>query len=227
MTTSENASVAPAEGTVKRSITMKNFRTKTTILRVSKASLAIAVGEKPRPGDEAVALGQIIGQIFKVDTKSGTLPNGEVKDSLVAVGEFEATNYETGEVFNSYAAYLPSYYLETVKSILDASAGQNAGIVFAVEIVLTATGKSVPTAYEVRNLVSRRPENPLNRIKAELASAGRLRLPPPPVAVLEALPGEKLTVDPADDPADEAAEAATLADDAAKPSPAEKGGKRS
>jgi hypothetical protein len=193
VTTSAQASVAADEGSLKRSIQMKFFAGKNTVKRVSIASAKIKAGETPEGTPDAVIVGgQIIGQIFDVKEKLGTLPDGTEKVSLLAMGEFEATNYETGEVITSAAAYLPTYYLETVQSMLAKDA--SASLVFAVEISIMATGKSIPYAYEVKNLVRRRPDNPLNALKAEMAKAGRLRLPPPPPHGSDVLEGEVLAI---------------------------------
>ena len=178
--TNEATSVAPEEATLKRSIQMKMFASKEDHREV---------GFKNAPK----VLGQLVGQIFDVKEKTGTLPNGETKMSLLAIGEFEGMNYATGEVFQSTSAYLPGYYLETVQSMLEK--GNANAILFAIEIVLTPTGKNIPTAYEVRNLVRRRPDNPINLLKAEMAAAGRLRLPKPN-NVQAAIEGEVLTLTP-------------------------------
>lgn len=178
--TDEN-SVAADEGTTKRSIQMKMFTT-------PKQHKEVAFK------NEAQTVGQIIGEIFSVKEKVGTLPGGDSKVSLLAFGDFEAVNYTTGEVFQSTAAYLPQYYLETVQAMLEKPDVHS--LLFAVEIVVAPTGKTIPTAYEVRNLVRRRPENAVNLLKAELAKAGRLRLPPPTERSAGAIEGEVLNVEP-------------------------------
>lgn len=170
---STEGSVAADEGNLKRSLQMKMFSSKKIQGRV--------IAE-----EKSIALGQVIGTIFAIKEKVGTLPNGETKVSLLAFGDFEAVNYETGEVFQSTAAYLPGYYLETAAEMLKAS--NSGALLIAIEIVLVPTGKNIPVAYEVRNLVRRRPNSPLNMLKAELAATNRLRLPKPtegPVALLE------------------------------------------
>lgn len=196
MTDTPNApaptSVAPDEATMKRSLQMKMFASETDHLEVGLEF------QKTKDATKATkVLGQVIGQIFDVKEKLGRLPNGEQKVSLQAIGDFEAVNYKTGEVWNSSAAYLPGYFLETVQSMLKLP--ETHAIDFAIEIVLTPTGKPAPaiqTAYEVRNLIRRRPENPLNRMKQELAAAGRLRLPPPTENVAGLIEGEVRVVEP-------------------------------
>jgi hypothetical protein len=182
--TSEAASVAPTEGNLKRSIQMSFFATKSDHLKVG---LAFTDDKSPTKGDAAKSskvLGQIVGFIGAVDTREGTLPDGTPSTSMVGIGEFEAMNYETGEVVQSLAAYLPRYYLEVAKASLERTGV--AGLEVAVELVLVPTGKGVPTAYEVRNLVQREIESPIERLKRKLQSSNRLRLPPPqPVTNLQ------------------------------------------
>lgn len=171
MKTSEKAAVTQPEPSMKRSIQMKMFATK-----VQQAEVALA-REKGEPEEKwKIGVGQIVGRIFEVNERENELPDGQMKTSLVAVGEFEAVIYGTGEVMESITAYLPGYYLESVRGALKQGAG---AVVVGIEVVLTATGKGVPYAYEVRNLVPREADNPINRVKALLAKTGRLRLPPP------------------------------------------------
>lgn len=175
----EGQSVAADVATTKRNIQMAFF--------ASEEDRATVVLKK-----EPIALGQVIGQIFKVEEREGKLPGGEPTHSLVAIGRFEAVNYKSGEVIESFTAYLPKYFLQTCKSMLDRPG--SAAIAFAVEIVLTYTGKSgIPVAYEVRNLARRVAEDPINRIKAELEAAGRNRLGKP-IPLPAPQPGEVLAI---------------------------------
>jgi hypothetical protein len=176
------ATVEGGEAVLRRSLQMKFFAAKQAIKNVSIASLEMKDGGKPRnPAHASITVGQVVGTIFDVQEKIGKLPNGDVSTSLLAIGEFEAVCYETGEVITTNAAYLPTYYLETARAAMSKD-DCNRAILCALEIVMEATGKSVPYAYMVRPLIQRRPENPLNRLKAELQRHGRLRLPPPPEA---------------------------------------------
>ena len=175
-TTSDQASVVPLaeQATLKRSIQNKQFATAD-----DKAEVAFKKISK--------TLGQIVGQVFMIKEKTGELPSGEVKTSLLAIGDFEAVNYATGEVITSTSWYGPGYFMETLQSFKEAGAQ---AIDVAVEIVLVPTGKSIPVAYEVRPLIARRPENKLNQLKLELQRAGRLRLPAPTPQTAGLLKGE-------------------------------------
>lgn len=200
-TISEQASVAPNIATMKRSLQMKQFASK-------QDHKDVAFHETPK------VLGQVIGRIIAVSEKEGTLPDGERKVSLLALGQFEGSNYGTGEVFEATSAYLPGYYLEVVRAMLEKQGVE--AVDFSIEIELVPTGKSIPTAYEVRNLLRRRPDNPLEVMKRELAAAGRLRLPPPSDAPA-LIEGEVRHVEPlaleASPAAQEAAQAAQEADE--------------
>lgn len=177
--TSEKAAVQPAEdATMRRAIQMKMFTNKT-----QQAEVALAKEKTPDDiGTWQIAVGQIVGRVYEVNTRTFEV-NGEPQARIYAVGEFEAVNYATGEVMESTIADLPSYYLEGIRGALARNNG--AAVLLGVEIVLAATGKSIPYAYEVRNLVPREADSPLNRIKALIASKGKLRLPPP--VALEAI----------------------------------------
>lgn len=171
--TSEKAAAAPPEeATMRRSIQMKMFTNKT-----QQAKVALAIQETPEDlASHQIAVGQIVGRIYEVNTRTFEV-NGEPTERIYAVGEFEAVNYLTGEVMESTLADLPSYYLEGVRGALQRN--DNAAVLIGVEIVLVATGKNIPYAYEVRNLIPREADSPLNRLKAAIAKRGKLRLPPP------------------------------------------------
>src|SRR5262249_14325873 len=137
--------------------------------------------------------GQIVGAIYTIKEKMGTLPNGDPKLSLLAIGDFEATDYATGEVWTSTAAYLPNYLLETFKSILEHPASTGS-VEFEIEIVIEPTGKQIPFAYVVRNLIQRRADSAVNRMKLALQASNRLRLPAPTPMSDEPVPGEVLAI---------------------------------
>ena len=191
------APVAPAEGNLKRAIQMKMFATD-----IQKSKVALALAEKKPRAEWDLTVGQLVGLITKVKTQEFENKDGTISSTLQALGEFEAIVYESGEVVESGMAYLPGYYLESVQALLEDPHIHNVEV--AVEIHLVATGKSIPVAYEVANLVKRRPDSPLNRMKAELQAAGRLRLPPPTEAKRHA--GEITHVEPEAEPALEPAE---------------------
>lgn len=180
-----------------------------------------------------VALGQIVGVIYSVDEKMGTLPDGSQKASLVATGDFEAVRYSDGKVITANTAYLPGYFAAAAQAMLNRAKDAASGVDFFVEIKLVPTGKSIPTAYEVVPMIARSAESPLNRLKQAAIAAGVQSRLPPPVATAAA---EPLAL-PGHAPEREApADAATAAsggepehddgDDQGKPTePLQKGGK--
>lgn len=175
LTTDQIIASAPGAGIAleKRSIQMRMFKSKTNILKCVTDQII-------------VPLGQIAGVIYDVVEKPGTLPNGEAKTSLLALGDFQAINYETGEVLEAKAAYLPGYFAEALRSIFIKSGARVAEI--GIEICAEPTGldektnlpKSIPFAYGVKNLIARRAADPLEQLKRRMVAAGMLRLPAPP-----------------------------------------------
>lgn len=204
-------SVASEVGTVKRALQMNMFASKK-----DHEEVATKNGETFRDTEEGKklfadnptgkftkTLGQVLGLIYSVELREGQLRDGTPTQSLIAIGEFEAAVYSTGEVMESYTAYLPRYFLETCKAALEG--GNVKQIPLAIEIVLTPTGKAIPTAYEIRNLMRKRPESVMNQIKQELAGMNRLRVSGP----VEAPPLAQLGIEdaaglpaPEEDPAD-------------------------
>lgn len=225
-TTSETASVAP-EAITKRGMRMSWFATKSDHLQVGLDFETTKDAAKSMR-----TLGQLVGVIWAVEDRPFIGRDAEGNDievrSLVAVGDFEAVKYSDGEVATTPSFQLPKYYLEAAQAALAKGADKNAGLEFAIEIVLTPTGKQVPTAYEVRNLIPREVDSPVNRLKQKLAEVGRLRLPPPVgMPVLdkpEDIEGQFRVVEQVHNPevgegeyADDQSQSGTDADDQAQP----------
>lgn len=177
----DGAAAAPApaaEATLKRGMRMSWFAGPTDHLEVGlEYAKTKDAAKSMRP------LGQLVGVIWSVEEREfkNTTPDGdtEIVKNLVAVGDFEAVKYSDGEVATTPSFTLPKYYLEAARAALEKNADRGTGLEFAIEIVLTPTGKQVPTAYEVRNLIPREVDSPINRLKAKVQATGRLRLPPP------------------------------------------------
>lgn len=163
---------ADADATSKRSIQMKMFATDR-----EKAEVALAFQATPDDlASHQRVVGQIVGMAYDV-LESTFEVNGEPQTKLYAAGEFEAIVLRTGEVLEAPQADLPRYYLEALRGAL--ARNQGASVLLGVDIVLVATGKNIPVAYEVRNIVPREPDSPINRVKAAIAAKGKLALPPP------------------------------------------------
>lgn len=188
LTTEEVIGSAPGKdlGVEKRSIQMRMFKSPTNIKTCVNRQII-------------VPLGQIAGAIYEVVEKPGTLPDGTAKTSLLAMGEFEAVNYETGEVVQSFAAYLPGYFIEALRSAMRSGGGKM--IMIGIEIVAEPTGlddktglpKGIPFAYGVRNLMGRRADSPLEQVKRRMKAMSMLRLPEPveaPEAAVLQLPAD-------------------------------------
>lgn len=156
------SSVATDAQVMKKSLSMKQFRDE----RAQRECIAKNI---------SIPLAQVIGNVVKVEMRKGTLPDGTPNESLVGIGEFEATSYSTGEVFTTSHMYLPRYFLEGCQ----ASLASSDSVAFAVEIVVSPTGRTIPYTYEIKNLIPRATTNPLEKMKRALQAAGRLRLPKP------------------------------------------------
>lgn len=183
---SKQASVDP---TGKRRLSMNMFASALDKAEVPAAyQKLIAEGKAEQVASVIRPLGQVVGVIYEVNPMTGKLPDGSQKEGLVAIGDFEAVIYRTGEIFETSTAYFPKYFLEHAKATLDKTGV--AALEFAIEILLVPTGKEIPVAYEVRNLRSRAAESPVNKLKAELAAKGILRLSPPVPVQLPAPTGE-------------------------------------
>ena len=191
---SQQASVAPEAARQKRGLRMSWFADKADHLKVG---LAFEQGDSKGDVEKcALVCGQVVGVIYDVEERTFATNDGEVATSLVAVGDFEAAKYSTGEVVSVTSMGLPKYYLEAARAALGKS--QSEAMMFAIEVALVPTGKQVPTAWEIKNLIPREVNSPINELKRRLASAGRLRLPPPTSA--PTLLADKSDAPPASEP---------------------------
>lgn len=177
-TTSQKAAIA--DPTLRRSIQSKFFISQRNRLKYQALCIAAVADNKPAP--EPIVLGSVVGGIFEVEERKGTLPNGDPSVSLCGIGDFQAVCYDSGEVADANAAYLPGYYLKTIRAMLAKGA---TAVDVACEIVLEPTGKEIPIQYSIRPLIARRSENVVERLKRELQTAGRLKGLPAPVAAME------------------------------------------
>lgn len=158
--------VAPTKGNFKKSVVMSWFASDKLKKEVAYRGVQAACG-------------QVVGRIFQVESRQVKTTKDGVELNFTkkyAVGEFECTTYETGEFVETGIIYLPDYYLDSVKATLESMTG-NGEVVIGMEIMLVPTGKNIPISYEIKHLRQRTMESPLERMKAEMAKAGLLRLP--------------------------------------------------
>jgi hypothetical protein len=211
LTTDEVIQQAPGRDVAveARSLQMRHFKSKTNIMKCVQTQTI-------------VPLGQIVGVVYDVIEKPGRLPDGTPKTSLLVYGAFEALAYESGEIKQSNAAYLPEYFAKALQVALSKGPA-GASIQIGIEVVAEPTGldektglpRVVPFSYGVKNLIARRADDPIEEVKRRMGN--RLRLPAPAPLVTRdqarvALPdGDNAPAKPVPD---------TLAEDAA-PVPAE------
>ena len=143
---------------------------------VRKLSVATVWGkidlkELLKAPDEAMTLMTVLGS--GVSTKTGTHTYG---DWTALQGMFEATNAETGEVFQSSTLFLPDVALTPI--LVQLAGPGVTGIEFAIEVGVKYARNAKPggAAYEYtwRPLLPPDENDPISRIKARL-----LALPAP------------------------------------------------
>lgn len=122
------------------------------------------------------AMGQLVGRgaDFEDQTNTITKKDGtaETRDSIFIAGEFEAVCFMTGEVTKATGAYLPAYFAKMIKAMI--KSGDTP--MFAVEIGVELTGRSIPWGWVVTDLVPADKDSPLEKLKAKLPG-GTLKLP--------------------------------------------------
>lgn len=165
----------------------------TAILR--KLTIATAIGGKSqileiaqqgRPSKDApegafVPLLRVVGRVFKAKpgSVSRQMPNGETIDSefVKLIGEFSATNLETGETFPNVAeCILPNFVADSIASAMKSGADS---VDFAVELTVRFKEKAA-TMYEFgcNSLIPVAKASSVSDIEARLASLGIESTPP-------------------------------------------------
>lgn len=128
--------------------------------------------------------GQILGVVYAVKEREVVSPDGEVSKSWQAVGDFEAVRSSDNTNIRAGTAYLPKYFAQELQAVLERNEGRAQP--FAVNVLLEATGKSIPVAWAVEPIMERPENDPITQMKMKLAQVGKLELEPPTGYVLEA-----------------------------------------
>jgi len=166
-TVEENrAETAPPQGTTgvraRRAIMMREFIPSQDF--VNKEVIAKGKGT-------LVILGRVFGFVTGVTEKAGKLPNGEPSVSIVANGQFETENYQTGEISQASSVYLPAAAAEALKAQFAADPDVKV-VEIDMDVGLEATGKTIPYAWYVANHVEGKEATPLRALKARRGRPG-------------------------------------------------------
>ena len=141
---------------------------------------------RSKPKGSKTLLGQVLGQVFKIDERTITAKDGEKKQTISLLGDFEAAAVPDADgvirTDRSGTCYVPAYYARELRAALDASNGSV--LIFAIEVLATTTGeRTIPYNYDVVSLLERSHDSPMEGLKRKLAATGKLSAAlPPPVA---------------------------------------------
>lgn len=127
--------------------------------------------------------GQILGVAYAVKEREIVSPDGEVTKSLQVIGDFEAVRTSDNTNIRAGTAYLPKYFAQELQAVLERNEGRPQP--FAVDVLLEATGKSIPVAWAVEPIMERPENDPITQMKMKLAQVGKLELEAPAGYVLE------------------------------------------
>lgn len=151
--------------------------------QVKKLSVATVFGKidlkaviKADEAGKALPLMRVIGSAVAV--KEGMSSYGEWK---ALQGQFQATNLETGEVFEAATLFLPDVALTPI--LVSLSQPNARGVEFAIEVSAKYAKDSkggVPYEYTWAPLLPPDQNDPIARLTARLQEAGVLALEAPP-----------------------------------------------
>lgn len=191
MATEITNNVDNGAGKLARSVNMKFFGGQKAAMDFYKVG---------KPGD-VKWLGRIVGELHTAKDRTSTASDGTVMKSIQLQGDFQATREVDGAVENAGAAYLPNYFSEQAKAMLEGS--HTGALEFAVEIgveLLREPVGAIVYTWVVRQLINRSAEHAIERIKRVLAANGKLgTLPAPlpaPAGMLEGPVIDHETIDP-------------------------------
>lgn len=137
--------------------------------------------------------GQILGVVYAIKEREVVSPDGEASKSWQAVGDFEAVRTSDNTNIRAGTAYLPKYFAQELQAVLERNEGRAQP--FAVNVLLEATGKSIPVAWAVEPIMERPENDPITQMKMKLAQAGKLELEPPTTMQLAAPKPEPVDTD--------------------------------
>jgi hypothetical protein len=103
-------------------------------------------------------------------TKLKNAANGDKFEAIV--GDFEAHNLETGEVFNSGVLYLPAGLHERVAEPLKAEGAE--AIQFGIEISAFPANNPSGYSYKAKNVVKSETADPLAALRAQAVEGMKL-----------------------------------------------------
>lgn len=146
----------------------------------AKAVLAKEEGDKTPH-----ILGTIIGIARRVQTKLA--PNGDAHEQII--GEFEAVNATTGEVYDSGVLYLPGGIHERLSSALKGESVEP--IEFAIELSTVRSTNAVGYEYRARSLMETKLADPLQLIREAVAAKKQAQLAAPKAEEKKAAPDAK------------------------------------
>lgn len=141
----------------------------------------------PEGSKEVVKLASIIGQITECKEKKRTLPSGEVTFDYPLIGNFEATNLETGEIFSSGQMYLPGGIHELAQAEINKEGVTS--IEFGMILGAVRSSNAAGYSYVGNNVLDFKQSDPLKALREAAAAKVALVLNGP--AKTEALEAAK------------------------------------
>jgi len=136
--------------------------------------------DKKSKGEENYwALGKLIGEGVSFETVPNR--NAEMIDkepSVLIVGDFTGISYLTGEVREAMGAFLPAYFRKMIVAQMQRNQGINE-TVFAIEIGVELTGRTIPWAWTVSNILPPDKSSAKQRLIDKLEELGHMKLPEP------------------------------------------------
>lgn len=166
-TVTQEASASETSGSVsgtsiRRALTMRTF---VNIPWINEHVVGPAMLAKKTGAETRKPLCRIYGFVTGVTEKAGQLPDGTPSVNIVCHGQFEGESYIDGEITNAAAVFFPPSFAEYMKGLF---AGENPPRMAEVDVdvMVEATGKTIPFAYVLTNYVEDKNMTPLRRLKA-------------------------------------------------------------
>lgn len=144
---------------------------------VSKISMkSIGVSPAKHATDKGTPIAIILGMASGLKDVVDKV-RGETFHALV--GEFEANNLETGEVFRSGVLYLPTGIHDMIEGGVKKLQGESDFVQFALQIIAVKANNPAGYTYQAKSLVPSQTVDPLTKLRQSLSTSTAPALPAP------------------------------------------------
>ncbi len=153
-------------------LSSKFFRGSLTPEGIVEELMKLKIANKPNYMPLGKLFGHALGFEETVLDPDVPQPANKKGPSILLLGQFKGLCYETGELKEAAGAYVPNYFRKMVQGQIEAARATGQGALFAIEMGVELTGRTIPFAWVVTNLVPDDAASPMGQLEAKLGNLG-------------------------------------------------------